>query len=125
MTERMEQDLELEALFKTAARAEPLRPSGDFMQRVLADALAEQSRHAGQATAAGPQTRPSRWRDLILAVGGWPAMAGLVTAGVAGIWIGANPPMALTETAETYLNIGTDLYLVDSMPQLQFDVIEG
>ncbi|MFY0679385.1 MAG: hypothetical protein JXR13_02315 [Thalassovita sp.] len=127
MTERMEQDLELEALFDTAAQAKPAEPSADFMQRVLDDALAEQLR---QATALAPdpvQTGPSRgiWASLVGAIGGWPAVAGLATAGVAGLWIGVNPPTALSETAEAYLNISTDLYLVDAMPQLQFDVSEG
>lgn len=117
---------DLDALF-AQARTASADPSPDFMARVLEEALAAQPM-AAPATVA----RPSRLRQFLNAVGGWPAMAGLATAGVAGLWIGVNPPDAVATTAQTYLgtDLGTDadLYLVDLMPGYDFtfaDLAEG
>lgn len=120
MTER---DLDNLDVFFDAARRQAADPSPDLMQRVLDDALAEQQRMAAQAA---PQARPGRpargWlRQLLSAIGGWPAVAGLATASVTGLWIGVNPPAAVSTTAEAYLNSGADTYLVDLMPGFQFD----
>lgn len=120
MTER---DLDNLDVFFDAARRQAADPSPDLMQRVLDDALAEQQRLAAQAR---PQRAARGWlRQLLSAIGGWPAVAGLATASVTGLWIGVNPPAAVSTTAEAYLNSGADTYLVDLMPGFQFDVAEG
>ena len=61
---------------------------------------AAQMHPAQQAAPAHParqgQSRPrGMLRQLVDALGGWPAVAGLATAGVAGLWIGAFPPQAM------------------------------
>ncbi|WP_319826371.1 dihydroorotate dehydrogenase [Thalassovita sp.] len=114
-------DIDLDALF-AQARGRDADPSPDFMARVLEDALAAQPAPTPVA-----QTRPrsSRLRQFLNAVGGWPAMAGLATAGVAGLWFGINPPEAVATTAETMLGVESDLYLVDLMPGYEFAMAEG
>ncbi len=79
----------LEALFAVARTEVPL-PSGALMDRLRDTALAEQPRPVVRRARRGPVSA------LIEAIGGWPALAGLATAGVMGLWIGANPPQALT-----------------------------
>ncbi|MBA83961.1 MAG: dihydroorotate dehydrogenase [Rhodobacteraceae bacterium] len=116
---------DLDDLF-AQARAQDAMPSADFMQQVLDDALAAQP----GPVVVGPVVvargrRGGRLRQFLNAVGGWPAMAGLATAGVAGLWIGVNPPDTLATTAETFLGAETDLYLVDLMPGYDFTLAEG
>ncbi|SDJ84818.1 hypothetical protein [Aliiruegeria lutimaris] len=94
-------ELELEALFD-ALRDEPEEPSSDLLARVLADAYEAQDARAAKAmpepVSSGPQpARRGRIRGLLDMIGGWPAVAGLVTATVAGVWIGYNPPAALDD----------------------------
>lgn len=88
-----EDDLDL--LF-SAARKAPPEPSAEFLARVLGDAQAEQG--AAQGRHAG--TRPGmleRFKELVSAIGGWPALAGMATAAVTGLWIGISPPDSLID----------------------------
>lgn len=120
-TQTFDADLELDALF-AQARGRTADPSPDFMERVLRDALAAQPTPGPVAV---PMKRPSKLRQFLSAVGGWPAVAGLATAGVAGLWIGISPPAAVATTAETFLGAESDLYLVDLMPGYDFTLAEG
>lgn len=106
----------LDALFD-AARAAPAPLSEDMLNRLTRDALEVQAGFAASPAAAPRRGRLAGW---LAAIGGWPAMATLATAGVAGLWIGAMPP-AFVET----LGLGSatasdtaedDLYLVDPLP---------
>ncbi len=81
MTQR--DDFELEAAL-TAARAAPPPMPGALAQRILADALAA-------------QTPAPLWRRIIAGLGGPVGLGGLVTATVAGFWIGVAPPDALPD----------------------------
>lgn len=85
----------------------------------------------GRASAPAPVARRGFWSQLIATIGGWPALAGLATAGVAGLWIGAVPPAMLqtlasdlTGAAETTED---DIYLVDPIPgyMLSLNLAEG
>lgn len=87
-------DLLAQAARETAAEAEP--PGADFMARILRDAdavLAEQARLQPGKSA----PRVGFWAGLIAGIGGWPSLAGLVSATVAGIWIGYAGPDTLSE----------------------------
>lgn len=84
-------DADLDGLF-AAARDETPMPSAELVGRVLADAEAVQAGFVAPAAA-----RPARFGGLIAALGGWPALAGLATAAVAGITIGIVSP----ETVDT------------------------
>lgn len=79
---------QLETLFTAARRTGP-DPSADLLARVMQDALAVQAEAGHPKGSAAPRGRLAQLRD---AIGGWPAMGGLVTATAAGIWIGISPP---------------------------------
>ncbi len=114
-------EFDLDDLF-AQARERDTEPAPDFMARVLEDALAAQPAPVSVAPA---RPRTSRLRQFLTAIGGWPAMAGLATAGVAGLWFGINPPDAVVYTAETVLGVESDTYLVDLMPGYDFAMVEG
>lgn len=73
--------------FFAAGRAERAQPDAALMARILADAEAETA-----ARAAPAPVRESRLRSVLRGIGGWPALAGLATATVAGVWIGVAVP---------------------------------
>lgn len=106
----------LERFFEAARRMEPA-PSDALMARVLADALAAQP-----VTAPRPEPRLGLWVQLREALGGWPALGGLATAGVMGLAIGVAAPAGLADLATAVLGQGTDTYMVDLMPELDFDI---
>lgn len=108
-------------VFFDAAKDLPLTPPNALMARVLEDAI------AAQPVAVSPRARPllaRRWREFTRAVGGWPAMAGLATATVAGVWLGVAPPAVLPDATNAYLDLGGSSYLVDAASDLGFDLVE-
>ncbi|SNS48673.1 hypothetical protein [Tropicimonas sediminicola] len=127
-----ELDAELEAFFQSA-RDVGGDPSPALLSRVLADAYAEQD--ALVVSDAAPEAMPvpvpeaprrGLFAGLLQAVGGWPAMAGLVTATAAGIWIGYNPPAAFDTFSETFvggsyaLTADDSLSMASSLPDYAF-----
>lgn len=104
----------LEAFF-AAARAHPPAPSSNLLARVLADAEAEQVRITALAEVIHTAPRSGLWEQVYRLLGGWPALAGLTTAVVAGVLIGATLPERLNNTAEA-------LYLVDIIPEAVFEL---
>ncbi|UWQ52800.1 hypothetical protein [Leisingera caerulea] len=80
---------ELEDLFAAARSQRPGMPA-PLNAAILADAAREQAGFR----AARPEraVRQPLWRQLIEAIGGWPAMGGLAAASAAGLWIGIAPP---------------------------------
>ncbi|SEL10114.1 hypothetical protein SAMN05443999_103303 [Roseovarius azorensis] len=103
----------LEAYFD-AARAERAAPSADLMARIIADAQAVQM----AARSPAPRRRAGLGEQFYRLIGGWPAMAGLATAAVAGVWLGTSLPEGL-------LGPGEAAYLVDVTPELAFDLAGG
>ena len=89
------QDKDLEALLALAA-TQPPAPSPALIDRVLADALAEQPAPPGPVSAVPPAAavRPGLLARLAGLFGGGPMLAGVVSAAVAGVAVG-------------YLNPGT------------------
>jgi len=106
----------LEAFFEAGRRAAPT-PSDALMARVLADALAAQP-----VAKPRPVPRPGAWAQLREALGGWPALGGLATAGVMGLAIGIAAPSGFADLGLAFLGQSTDTYLVDLMPELDFDI---
>lgn len=122
-------DTALAALF-AAARAETPAPGSDLMARVLADALEAQAGFApGRGGIPVPLSSPvpaqSRWRQLVAALGGWPALGGLAMAGLAGLWIGVSPPQALVGLPLTGVSGAaadlTDFFPVDGLDFAGFE----
>ncbi|MFD0978314.1 hypothetical protein [Tropicimonas aquimaris] len=125
-----ELDAELEAFFQSA-REIGGKPSPALLSRVLADAYAEQDAATASETIPGAVAVPDTPRRGLLAglfqgVGGWPAIAGLVTATAAGIWIGYNPPAAFDTLSETFvgdsyaLTADDSLSMASSLPDYAF-----
>lgn len=89
MTDRKD-ETGLDALF-AAARDEAPMPSGDFMTRLQAQALAEMPQ-AGARVA-----EPGFFAQLREALGGWKGASGLAAASLVGLWLGISPPAAVSE----------------------------
>jgi len=83
-------DLALESLFD-AARADPPQVPEALMARVIADAQTFQPNIA--------RTRWQGWQGWLRAIGGLPALGGLVTATCVGFWLGVAPPEGLPDLA--------------------------
>ena len=95
-------DFDLEAAFD-AARAQPPQMPDGLLMRIVAD---------GEAA----QPALPLWRRLIAAVGGPAGVGGLVTATVAGFWLGVAPPL---DTVDPIMLIGTvDMAGDDGMTDL-------
>jgi hypothetical protein len=87
-------DPEMKKLDDLLGQAANVRPavSDDLMARVLADAALLQPAPVGISVVA---RRQNRWENLLDIIGGWPALGGLATAGIVGVWMGAAPPEGL------------------------------
>ncbi|MFN0114880.1 MAG: hypothetical protein ACKVPY_09410 [Paracoccaceae bacterium] len=85
------------ALFFAAARDAGPRPSAALVARVLADAGTERTRAGAARGGHAPRRAATReaFRDLWRRAGGWPVLGGMVTAALAGVWIGVSAPGAL------------------------------
>ncbi|GGE29643.1 hypothetical protein GCM10011360_17130 [Primorskyibacter flagellatus] len=129
MTDHDRKPDDLDIYFDAARSAAPaLSPAA--LDRMTAQALAVQKEFAAPPVARRAPRR-GLLGQLLATLGGWPAVAGLATAGVAGIWIGATPPAMLINIA---VDVGAvsdtaedDLYLVDTQPAyvLSLDLTEG
>lgn len=112
----LDDDKMLEAFFEAARDDAPV-PSQDLMARILADAQAELPAPAPILRQAVEPRRRSLLASLLAAVGGWPSVATMATATVAGIWIGFAQPDALNALAGGTLLPGTTAttYEVDEL----------
>ncbi|MDD9708252.1 MAG: hypothetical protein QUV10_07825 [Paracoccaceae bacterium] len=106
----------LEDFFGAARRMAP-EPSPALMARVLEDARAVQA-----TSVRGRVARPGLLAQLREALGGWPAIGGLATAGVMGLAIGIGAATGLGDLTAALLGQPGDAYLVDLMPELDFDI---
>ena len=78
----------IDALLSDVAR-HPVAPmDAALMARLVEDA----DRLMPQPVGAGGAVAVTGWRGALGLIGGWPAMGGLVAAGVVGLWIGIAPP---------------------------------
>jgi hypothetical protein len=80
---------DLDNLFAAARGARPALPA-HLSAAILADAAAQQP--GCQPGEADRIRRPARWRQLLNALGGWPAVGGLAMASATGLWLGLAPP---------------------------------
>lgn len=119
MTERHPDEIDLERLF-AAERAAPPVPSAELLARVLADA-----QDALRPRKAARPTLGQRLAGVIRDLGGWPTIAGLATAGIAGLWIGIDPPPVLRDTVTAFWAADGMDYLVDLAPDDLFSPEEG
>lgn len=108
----------LEALF-AEARQDTSGPSSDLLARVLADADTQQAAHlaARAAPFVPPQPGKKLWTQIFVALGGAPGFAGLAATAVVGVWIGVNPPDAMSQSVDGLL---TDLAFEATETDLSF-----
>lgn len=101
-------DAALEAFF-AAARSDAPAPSDALMARIMAGAEAEALGREAAVVAARParSARPGLIAAVIGALGGWPAVTGMVTATVAGAWFGFAAPDEVNTFAGGLLNMKT------------------
>ena len=80
----------------TQARQVKVAVTDDLMARVLADAAREQAR---QLPVLMPRPRRGLlgWVETLL--GGWPALGGVLAAGLVGLWVGLVPPAGVESLA--------------------------
>lgn len=118
-------DAFLDALFEEAkgARGDAPDVSPDLMARILADAEAVQAGFAPPPARAARPERPGLFRQISNALGGWPALAGLATASVCGLWLGISPPEGLRDMASLYVT--GDETLLDPISGFDLDLGEG
>lgn len=89
MTDRDTQDLaRVEALLDEVRDTTPPLMSAALTAKLIAQAQATQD--ASVVT----QKPRAAWRDWMADLGGWRGVGGLVTAGVAGLWLGIAPSAA-------------------------------
>lgn len=107
-------DGELEGFFSAAREVRPA-PDEALMARIVADALAVQD--GLQPDALPESSAPTGRRGLgglWSILGGWPAMAGLATATVAGLWFGFSPPSTVSDTLDQLIASEADSsYVID------------
>lgn len=116
MTERKDMD-GLDSFFAAAQEDAPM-PSGDFMARMEAQALAERPMPASRGTG------PGLFGQFLQVLGGWQGMAGLAAACAAGVWIGVSPPEALWSLYGLQ-EAGLDVLGVDPLSAFDLALMEG
>ena len=80
-------DQQLDDLLHQAKRADTT-PSPKLMARIIADADQVANQRNGLKKPRPARRGRSGFRALLDGFGGWPALAGLTTATLAGVWIG-------------------------------------
>ncbi|OIQ46215.1 MAG: hypothetical protein BM558_00090 [Roseobacter sp. MedPE-SW] len=119
----------LEDLF-AAARSTPAQLPDSLQATLLADAEQVQATRArAKNTAVASETgrvlssrkKLSRqlWRQFVSAVGGWPALGGLVAASLSGLWIGLAPPSFLPDPIESFASYSSGSQVLSD---LDYDV---
>jgi len=117
MTDKQKDDARLATLFEAARDTSPA-PGDDLLARVMQDADRVQGGFA-PVTAPARRAPVSGLTRLSRMLGGWPAMAGLTAAMLAGIWIGISPPAGLARV--TMAALGGQSYVIDADPVSMFD----
>lgn len=117
----------LEDLF-AAARSAPTELPGPLQASLLADAQRVQEERSSardrasetsQLLSSPRELSRQIWRQFVSAVGGWPALGGLVAASLSGLWIGLAPPSFLPDPVESFASYSSGSQVVSD---LDYDV---
>ena len=110
--EKLNDDL---SVFFDAAKQSRARPSDELMARILGDALEIQAQAA--APEATRQAKvPGFFTGFRVALGGWPALAGLVVIAFLGLWLGYTPALGVGDAMTASLGLsGNGFELVNSV----------
>lgn len=105
-------DTALDEIF-AAARAQTPDPSAGLVARILADA---ESAQAARERPMVPMARSSPWSRFVEGLGGWTSLAGLVTATLAGVWLGfVSPDQINTLSGGLLLADSTGVYALEDI----------
>ncbi|MFV2033954.1 MAG: hypothetical protein ACC631_02360, partial [Halocynthiibacter sp.] len=116
MAEKMDPAAELEALFDIARRS-AAEPSKELLAQVYETAVITQNQPEPSATRVRRKNRVLA--ALSGAVGGWPAVAGMASAVLVGVWIGISPPDGLQNIRNAVFTSEADLYLARTLPGIE------
>ncbi len=117
MGDKMKNTDETLNAFFSAAKAEAPDPSAAFIAQMAQAALDEQPR-------AALRDAPGFWVQLRQTLGGWPGIAGLVAASVAGVFIGVSPPESLLSIYD-FQSAGAESLNVDPLSGFDLTMLEG
>ena len=102
-------DKMLEAAF-AQARVPDMTPSEAALDRIMMDA----DTVLAASTPVSKRPKQGFGAMILEAIGGWTAFGGLVTATVAGLWIGVSPPAALTDLSAGIWGATIEVPLLES-----------
>ena len=102
-------DKMLEAAFERA-RVPDMMPSEAVLDRIMMDA----DTVLAASTPVSKRPKQGIGAMILEAIGGWTAFGGLVTATVAGLWIGVSPPAALTDLSAGIWGATIEVPLLES-----------
>lgn len=117
-------DSELDAVFSLASDNTP-EPSAALLKSIMADADQVASAREQASVKLTEPPGVGLYTSLLNAVGGWPAMGGLATATVAGIWIGYASPATVDGLTDGYLASQTYQDMGDFLPTIDVLFEEG
>lgn len=121
MTETERSDKDIDALLALARRDGP-STSTDLLARVLKDAEAAQP----SPPALAKKARSGVVNRMLAALGGWPALGGLVAATIVGFVVGISPSTMIDTPAAALFDQSDTLALYDAdMSGLGWDMDEG
>ncbi|WP_147124328.1 hypothetical protein [Shimia ponticola] len=119
-------DDHLESAF-AALRGQEVKPSNALLARIMADAEeVTRDRAAHETSAAIPDRKGLRiWvRQIMASLGGAPGAVGLAAMACLGVGIGLNPPAVIEALETTYFGV-SDVYVLEMIPDLQGELIDG
>lgn len=113
-------DIWLDEYFASAKKDIAAAPD-DLISKILADAEVMQQEFAAKTPVAAP-AQAGLFTRMIEALGGWPSMAGLATASLAGVWIGVSAPAGLEGVAQALVGADVATDVVDQYYQAEFEL---
>ena len=117
-------DTELDAVFAQAIKNAPV-PSSVLLDSIMADAEQVASLREADVVAVQAASGPGILSGLLKSIGGWPAFGGLVSATVAGVWIGYASPATVDGLTDGYLASQTYQDMGDFLPAIDAMFVEG
>ncbi|MGR3290046.1 MAG: hypothetical protein ACU0C9_02455 [Paracoccaceae bacterium] len=115
---------ELDELLQHVAE-QTIEPSAGLMSRIIADAGRLVDDREVRVFEASATKNSGVFSGILSALGGWPSLAGLTTATVAGIWIGYASPDTLSVITEIYFATEFTSEIGDFMPTFADVLGEG
>ncbi len=124
MTDKPTQTDPLDQYFADARQNTP-QPSTDLLARIVEDAVSTQKSSEGELRYTVDDTPRGVLASLLRQLGGWPTLAGLSTASVAGLWLGLSAPELLVAATQGVMQADEAVYAIEFEVESYFDFSEG